>query len=127
MNIIQQTPVITQPSQMQVPMQQQTPQLMQQIPMQTSTDGQINSSVNATSGEESDSSLYTYILIGLGVIIFIILAWYIYSKFTENACKDDDKAEKDENIMDYNLREEIQKLEQMQRNILKKVSADPGI
>lgn len=79
---------------------------------------------------EDKKPIMTYIVIAVIIVIVIAAIWYAYSKFTKNqktTCKVKKDPERDEPIIDYNLRDEISELERIQNSVLKNLSSDPGI
>jgi p-aminobenzoyl-glutamate transporter AbgT len=79
---------------------------------------------------EDKKPLMSYIVIAVVVVIIIAALWYGYSQFTKNQktqVKVKKDPERDEAIIDYNLRDEINELEKIQQNVLKNLSSDPGI
>lgn len=80
--------------------------------------------------ENDKGSLTSYIVIAVVVVVIIAAIWYGYSQFTKNQktpVKVKKDPERDEAIIDYNLRDEINELEKIQQNVLKNLSSDPGI
>ena len=97
----------------------------------TPLSGDGMSSANDTTKDTEETSLSTYIFIGLSIVILCLLFYYAYNRFITNSIKEPLtaglKQERDDPVVDYNLRDEIRSLENLQRNILKKISTDAGI
>lgn len=77
------------------------------------------------------TSLTTYIFIGISVVVVFLSIYYAYNKFVENSACDTNSSpadqDKDSAIMDFNLRSTIQKLDVKQNKIIRKLSSDVGI
>jgi hypothetical protein len=80
---------------------------------------------------EEETSFGTYLLIGLIIVVLCLLGYYAYGKFIENSkCEPFVKEltqERDDTVVDFNLRDSIKQLESMQKNILSRISSDIGI
>ena len=80
---------------------------------------------DANKTEDDDSKpIGRYIMIGVITIALVLLVYYAYSRFIDNSStgstpKD---TERDEPITDFNLREAIKNLQNIQRNVLKTLS-----
>lgn len=75
------------------------------------------------SSKGDNKSKYTYIIIAL--VVFVVL-YYAYHKFYKNIDDQfigDAVAEKTDPVSDFNLREAINDLENMQKQIISKLSA----
>jgi hypothetical protein len=119
---ISQQPVLAQ-SNVQAAMQQQA---QQQQTNDTSAKNPEEQSGEAT-------SLTTYVFIGFLIATLLVLSYYAYAKFVENSnCSSEafiegNRQERDDPVMDFNLRAAIQDLENKQRAVLKKLSSDTGM
>jgi hypothetical protein len=74
-----------------------------------------------------DRPVITYITIGLVVISIAILIYFAYKSFVNKAddgeCDDEEgPAEKDEAITDFNLRDAITNLQEIQKRVMRTLS-----
>lgn len=76
--------------------------------------------------EESESNMYSYIFIGVLSVVLLLLLYYAYSRFVSNSIKDPfvkgNQQERDDPVVDFNLREAIDELRQIQGRVLKTLS-----
>lgn len=72
------------------------------------------------------NSLYTYIFIGILSVMLLLLLYYAYNRFTTNTVSDPfvegNRQERDDPVVDFNLREAINELQQIQARVLKTLS-----
>jgi hypothetical protein len=81
--------------------------------------------------ESSDSNVVTYVLIGVCIIVVVLLIYYAYKRFIKNSIKDPftkgQEQERDDPVVDFNLREAVLELQDMQKQILKTLSDNAQI
>ena len=87
---------------------------------------------SSTDSDKSESSSWgSYIFTGIAVVVLLYTCWYAYGKFVENSCAEPFvkglTQERDDPVVDFNLRDAIKQLEGTQRNILQRISGDVGI
>jgi len=84
-------------------------------------------SVTIPSKSDENFGVVNYIIIGVVIIIVLVIIWFAYDKFMENRNSSDSSKEKENPVADYDLEDEIYKLNQLQNKILKNISQDVGI
>jgi hypothetical protein len=81
--------------------------------------------------EEVQSPVVRYVLIGLVTISLVLLLYYAYDKFISNSSTESMakglEQERDDPVVDFNLREAIKHLQTLQQNVLKTLSDVTGI
>ena len=77
------------------------------------------------------TSTYNYIFIGVLSVVLILLLYYAYSRFVENSVEEpftkEPAQERDDPVIDFNLREAIKELQALQRNIMSTISDNSDI
>jgi hypothetical protein len=84
-----------------------------------------NTSGTVTATEES--SLTTYIIIGVVIVVLAIVIYWAYGSFTEQQSGRDSDKSKDKCADGFDLRDAIKDLEKLQKKICSKLSSDTGI
>ena len=93
-----------------------------------SSSNSSSSSNMSSSGSNKDegSQLYTYIFIAVLSVALIVLLYYAYSRFTINAKGEKftkgTEQERDDPVIDFNLREAIRELQGLQTKVLSTLS-----
>ena len=77
--------------------------------------------------ESSKTSMSTYIIVGALVVLLIGLLYYAYIQFVSNSTTSETmmkglEQERDDPVIDFNLREAIRDLQNMQKNVLSTLS-----
>ena len=75
----------------------------------------------------TESSTWYYIIVGICTLCVVVLIYYSYRAWVKNADSSDGRVDKDDPVMDFNLKENIDQLEKMQNKILDKLSKDTGL
>lgn len=87
--------------------------------------------VNKPSNTEEKNSTYTYIFIGLFIVVLMLLIYYAYNRFVTNTITEPmtkgTEQERDDPVVDFNLREAIRDLQNIQKNILSTLSENSDI
>ncbi len=80
---------------------------------------------NVTEATES-SPVLRYALIGALTVALILLVYYAYARFIDNSLSEPMakgvEQERDDPVIDFNLREAIKNLQNIQQNVLKTLS-----
>ncbi len=78
-----------------------------------------------------DNTLYTYIFIGVLSVVLILLLYYAYNRFVENSLNEPfsegNEQERDDPVDDFNLREAIRELQNIQKRVLSTLSENSDI
>ena len=76
--------------------------------------------------QQSESGVYSYIFVGVLSVVLLLLLYYAYNRFVTNAVKEPftkgNKQERDDPVVDFNLRETIEELRRLQGQVLKTLS-----
>lgn len=84
------------------------------------------SKVDKDTKEGEESNIYSYIFIAILSVVLILLLYYAYNRFVTNSVKDPftkgNQQERDDPVVDFNLREVIEELRHTQGLILKTLS-----
>ena len=95
-------------------------------PTTQSVTQEIPQSTPLPATEPSKKNTGTYIFIGILTIALMLLLYYGYNRFVMNTLKEpmttDQTPERDDPVIDFNLREEIKDLQRMQKKILSGLS-----
>lgn len=87
---------------------------------------QDSSTAIVSDDTKSESNLYSYIFIGVLLVVLILLLYYAYNRFVSNSVKEPftkgNQQERDDPVVDFNLREVIEELKRMQGQVLKTLS-----
>jgi len=80
-----------------------------------------------TPAQEHD--IWSYVVIGVCVLCVCLVVWYAYCKWQENTDEfvAGNRQERDDPVIDFNLRDVLTELERLQNKVLKNVSQDTGI
>jgi len=115
---MQMTTIVTNP--------QQTTNSTESVTLNTSP----NSLLDTQTENDKKPSWITIGIIIVCVLGCIWLMYFAYGKFIGNSKErfiKDLQQERDDPVVDYNLRDSIAELENIQRSILKKITSDVGI
>ena len=92
--------------------------------MSTTEVTKVNDNVNEKSDDKpsdiiqvTKTEINSYVLIGVLAFVLVCLLYYAYVQFTENS-NAQDQEKNDDPVDDFNLREAIQELQEMQKKIL---------
>ena len=90
--------------------------------------GDVNNDSDSTDATGA-RPVITYITIGLVVVIIAILIYFGYRSFVGNSdkCDEESAPDKDEAITDFNLRDAIRRLQEMQKRIMNTLSDNSNI
>lgn len=76
--------------------------------------------------KNDDNSLYSYVFIGVLAVVLILLLYYAYGRFVENSIKDPftdgTQQERDDPVDDFNLRDAIKELQNIQKKVVSTLS-----
>ena len=78
-------------------------------------------------------SYYTYAVYFFAFVAVILLIWYMYARFSDNSSglrepfTDGQKQERDDTAADFNVAEEVDKLNRKQKQILSGLSQSTGM
>jgi hypothetical protein len=78
----------------------------------------------------SENNLYTYIFVGVLVAVLLLLLYYAYGRFVSNSkkkCKKNADDNADDEVLDFNLREAIRELQQIQIRVMGTLSEQSDI
>ena len=79
-----------------------------------------------TDPDADASPVARYVMIGVITIALVLLVYYAYSRFIDNSISEPMakgvEQERDDPVVDFNLREAIKNLQNIQRNVLKTLS-----
>ena len=79
-----------------------------------------------TTEKETESSVFKNIFIGILVLALVFLIYYAYNRFVANSIAEPMtkglEQERDDPVVDFNLREAIRNLRNMQKNVLSTLS-----
>ncbi len=88
--------------------------------------GKAESNTTTDAGDKESTSIYNYIFIGVLAVALICLLYYAYCRFSENSTTEPftkgTAQERDDPVIDFNLREAIKELQNTQRQIMKTIS-----
>lgn len=96
------------------------------------TKSESTNAVDAADSQKSETNWGRIVMVGILVALVICLLWYGYCKFVSNQkikekMTKDAEGERDDPVVDFNLRESIMELEDMQKRILSGLSDNLGI
>ena len=76
--------------------------------------------------KEEESQVYNYVFIGILTVVLVFLLYYAYLRFSEQSIAEPYvkglEQERDDPVIDFNLREAIKELQNIQRNVMKTLS-----
>lgn len=88
------------------------------------------SDTKETTADDS-ASMYNYIFVAVLSVVLILLLYYAYCRFAENSVDEPfvkgQTQERDDPVIDFNLREAIRELQNIQRNIMSTISDNSDI
>lgn len=104
-------------------------------PTDVSAESAAKSSDSKTTNLETTdaeaTSVYNYVFIAVLCVVLLLLLYYAYCRFAENSVEEPmvagQKQERDDPIIDFNLREAIKELQTLQRNIMSTISDNSDI
>jgi cytochrome c-type biogenesis protein CcmH/NrfG len=80
---------------------------------------------------DDSASMYNYIFVAVLSVVLILLLYYAYCRFAENSVDEPfvkgQTQERDDPVIDFNLREAIRELQNIQRNIMSTISDNSDI
>lgn len=93
----------------------------------TSKTSSANTTETKISAEKDDSaSTYNYVFIGVLSVVLILLLYYAYCRFAENSVEEPfvkgQTQERDDPVVDFNLREAIRELQNIQKKVISTIS-----
>lgn len=96
-------------------------------PTEVTVEVKTDNSSTDTEETAEKANTYNYIFIGVLAVVLILLLYYAYGRFTENSSEGEgfvkgNTQERDDPVIDFNLREAIQELQALQRNIMSTIS-----
>ncbi len=81
---------------------------------------------NAVTEATESKPVLKYVLIGVLTVALILLVYYAYARFVDNSLTEPMakgvEQERDDPVIDFNLREAIKNLRNIQQNVLKTLS-----
>lgn len=90
-----------------------------------------DSTTDSSNKKEETSNAYYYVFIGFLSVVLILLLYYAYCRFVENSVEEPfvkgQTQERDDPVIDFNLRESIKELQNLQRNIMSTISENSDI
>mgnify|MGYP000208017512 CR=1 FL=1 len=88
--------------------------------------GKAEPNTTTDAGDKESTSIYNYIFVGVLAVALICLLYYAYCRFSENSTAEPftkgTAQERDDPVIDFNLREAIKELQNTQRQIMKTIS-----
>lgn len=97
----------------------------------TPSDDKSTDKSTSNENKKEETSMYNYIFIGVLVVVLVVLLYYAYCRFVDNSTSEPlvkgNQQERDDPVIDFNLRESINELQRIQRNILKTLSDNADI
>jgi ABC-type arginine transport system permease subunit len=86
----------------------------------------LATSITESGISESTNNTYTYIFAAVLSVVLILLLYYAYSRFITNTVEEPmtkgTEQERDDPVIDFNLREAIKDLQNMQKNVMATLS-----
>lgn len=92
----------------------------------TSPNPNPNTASNPASADSEDKSVYTYIFIAILAVCLMLLLYFAYGRFVSGSVEESmtkgAEHERDDPVIDFNLREAIRELQNMQKQVLATLS-----
>ena len=99
---------------------------VQNVVVEQSASSQNQTQLKSSPEDEESRPVFRYVMIGVITIALVLLVYYAYSRFVENSVNDgtskNAEQERDDPVTDFNLREAIKNLQNIQNNVLKTLS-----
>ncbi len=93
---------------------------------QTLTTPEAAVTKSTTEKEPENKSVLTYVFIGVLIISLVLLMYYAYNRFVANSLAEPmtkgTEQERDDPVIDFNLREAIKDLQNIQQRVLNSLS-----
>jgi cytochrome c-type biogenesis protein CcmH/NrfG len=94
--------------------------------VETSKPADASADTKKDADDKTESNIYSYVFTAVLAVVLIFLLYYAYCRFAENSVTEPyvkgQEQERDDPVVDFNLRESIKELQNLQRQVMKTIS-----